>query len=385
MAPVKISLFTPFSPSTGGGGVIFRSILPYLQGAEIRWFYLANSAADTPSSTLLGPRVMGGSFANDAVNTLRLFALQNHPKIDRYVRAIRDWSPDIAWVNAMNEGILVGKKLLDAGIPHLHVSVHDDPAGLAAKSKRYRLLISLMDRRNTELLRRAHTIDVVCDSMRDYYSRRIGVSSEAVYRYIHNLHLPSLAATQDRAADDATIHIGHVGSAYSAPEVFAFLTALRSIAASDGIKFRLTNYGVSPTMTVAEKEFPDIVKNAGNVPEDEVVRRLQRCAFVYSMYSFNPRHRIFRETSQPTKMSTYLMAAKPILSHCPDGSSMIDMLSKFNLGLCVTSIEVPPIADAIRRILKFQLNRGEARRAAEYYCGKRNLDYLNASFGLQPK
>lgn len=382
MAQVRIASFTPFSPATGGGGVIFRSILPYLKGAEIHWFYLAASAADTPSSTLLGPRIMGGSLANDAVNTLRLFALQSHPQIDRYVQAIRNWSPDVVWVNAMNEGILVGKKLLDAGIPHLHVSVHDDPAGLAIKSARYRLLASLMDRRNTELLRRAHTVDTVCDSMSNYYKRRIGIDSGVVYRYIHNLQLPAPQAAKASTGEGATIHIGHVGSAYSAEEVFAFARALRAISASDGVKFRLTNFGVSPAMTAAQQEFPDIVENAGNTPEDEVIRRLQGTAFVYSMYSFNPRHRIFRETSQPTKMSTYLMAARPILAHCPPGCSTVDMLAKFRLGLAVTSLDQATLIESIRRILAWNLDRDEVERAAHYYCGKRNIDYLSSCFKL---
>lgn len=382
MAQVKVALFTPFSPATGGGGVIFRSILPYLKGAEIHWFYLAASSTDTPSSTHLGPRVMGGSLANDAVNTLRLFALQSHPQIDCYVQAIRAWSPDIVWVNAMNEGILVGKKLLDAGIPHLHVSVHDDPAGLAIKSTRYRPLASLMDRRNTELLRRAHTVDTVCDSMSAYYKRRIGVDSGVLYRYIHDPRLPAPEIDTTDASDDGVIHIGHVGSAYSTDEVFAFLRALQAISASDGIQFHLTNYGVSPAMTAAQHEFPGIVENAGNTPEDEVIRRLQRTAFVYSMYSFNPRHRIFRETSQPTKMSTYLMAARPILAHCPPGSSTVDMLDRFRLGLCVTSMEQSSLIEGIRGILAYQLDRGEVERAAHYYCGPRNIEYLRSCFKL---
>lgn len=382
MAQVKVALFTPFSPSTGGGGVIFRSILPYLKGADVRWFYLASAASDGPSSTYLGERIMGGSLAKDAINTLRLFALQSHPEIERHVEVIRAWHPDIVWVNAMNEGILVGKKLLDAGVGHLHVSVHDDPAGLAAKSTRYRLLASLMDRRNSELLRRAHSVDCVCDSMSRYYKRRIGVESGVVYRYIHDLQLPAAYPAGSEIADDATIHIGHVGSAYSSAEVFAFASALRAISERDGVRFRLTNYGVSPAMTSAEKEFPDIVENAGNTPEDEIIRRLQSTAFVYSMYSFDPRHRIFRETSQPTKMSTYLMAARPILAHCPPGSSTVDMLAKFRLGLAVTSMEQSRLIEGIRQILAYRLDRDEVERAAQYFCGERNIEYLNACFGL---
>jgi len=380
MPSVKIALFTPFSPTTGGGGVIFRSILPHLGNAQVHWFYLNNSSINIPSATRLGPRIMGGPLLKDALNTFRLFGMQSHPEVDRWVRIILEWSPDFIWINAMNEGILVGKRLLDAGITHLHASVHDDPAGLADKSTRYRTFSALMDRRNTELLQKAHSVDVVCDSMQSYYRQRIGVDSGVVFRYISDLNSRPIESTE--SADVGTIHIGHVGSAYSAPEVFAFLSALRKIANTDGRRFHLTNFGVSPAMTAAGREFPDIVENVGNVPEPEVIQRLQKCAFVYSMYSFNPCHRIFRETSQPTKMSTYLMAARPILAHCPKGSSTIAMLQRFMLGHVVTSMDSAPIEAAIRRILEFQVDREEVSRAAEYYCGQRNLDYLKGVFGL---
>ena len=72
MADVRIALFTPFNPGTGGGGVIFRSLIPYLKGAEVRWFYLANSASDLAGTTRLGPLILGGPFAADGMASVRL-------------------------------------------------------------------------------------------------------------------------------------------------------------------------------------------------------------------------------------------------------------------------------------------------------------------------
>ena len=119
--------------------------------------------------------------------------------------------------------------------------------------------------------------------------------------------------------------------------------------------------------------------------ENEVTLRFQRTAFVYSMYSFNPRHRLFRATSQPTKISTYLMAGRPILAHCPMGSSTIDMLTKFKLGVFVSTMDEQGLIDGIRRILAFQLDREEVARAADYYCGPHNIDYLSSCFRLPAK
>jgi len=379
MARIKVALFTPFNPSTGGGGVIFRSLVPYLQGAEVRWFYLANSTSDFEGTSRLGPLILGGPFVADGLASVRLFVLRRDACIDEHVKAILDWAPDVAWVNAMNEGLLVGTRLRDRGIKRLHVSVHDDPAGLAHKSRRYRLFAPFIDRRTRELLEQADSVDVVCDAMRTYYSDRFGIDSGVVFRYIDELEAPPM-----KDEDDYRVTIGHVGSAYSAPEVFGFLNALRSISQSDGTRFSLVNFGKSPAMTAAEQEFPEMVENAGDVAEPEVVRRLQRCRFLYSMYSFSASHRVFRETSQPTKMSTYLMAAKPILAHCPEGSSTQDMLRRFSLGVCVPSMDPAEIVRGIRSVLSFPLQRAEVLRAATYYCGRRNLDCLRSSLGLAP-
>jgi hypothetical protein len=377
MTPVRIALFTPYSPMIGGAGTNYRSLLPHLQGAEIRWFYLSNATADYPRSTRLGPPILGGPLLQDGMNSVRLFVQRSHPRIDHCVQAMLKNSPDIVWVDAINEGLIVGKRLLDKNVKHLHVSVHDDPAGLAIKSRRYRPFTPLIDRIAIDLLKRAHTVDTASEPMQTYYQERIGVSSGYVYRYFDH-PIPPFS----EPADKSRITIGHVGSAYSAPEVFAFLQALRAISDADHVKFRLMNFGTSGPMTTAEKEFPEIVQNHGSVAEPEVIKQLQQCAFVYSMYSFNPRHRIFRETSQPTKISTYLMAAKPIFVHSPAGSSTMQLLSKYKLGLSETSMEVPKIANSIRRMLNFQLDHEQVRQAAEHHCGKRNLDYLNKCFGL---
>lgn len=377
MAPVRIALFTPYSPTTGGAGTNYRSLLPHLLGAEIKWFYLSNSTADCPGSTHLGPLILGGPVLQDAMNGVRLFIQRSHPRIDDCVQAMLKESPDIVWVDAINEGLIVGKRLLDKRVKHLHVSVHDDPAGLAIKSRRYRFFAPFIDRVARDLLKSAHTVDTASEPMQDYYQERLGVSSGYVYRYIDHPIQPV-----SEPADKSIITIGHVGSAYSTPEVFAFLQALRTISDADHVKFRLINFGTSLPMTAAEKEFPEIVQNQGNVAEPEVIKQLQQCAFVYSMYSFNPRHRIFRETSQPTKISTYLMAAKPVFVHSPAGSSTMQMLSKYKLGLSETSMEVPKIANSIRNMLNFQLDREQVRKAAEHHCGKRNLEYLNKCFGL---
>jgi glycosyltransferase involved in cell wall biosynthesis len=382
VASRKIALFTPFHPRTGGGAVIFRSLLANLPDVEYRWFYLSNDQAAFPRSERLGPPVLGGPFLRDAVNSALLYCFEWQPSVHRYSQRILEWAPDVVWVNAMNEGLLMGKTLLRLGIPKLHVSVHDDPSGLAAKSHRYRHMTRVIDRCNRSLLHVATSVDVVSEAMRVYYKERYGIESEVIYRYLDPPAIARISLQTKPPEAPETILVGHVGSAYSLREVLAFLRALRLVENSNGVRFKVMAFGRRSAFEKFAEEFPGLIECAGEVAEPEVVERLRQCRFVYSMYSFNPRHRIFRETSQPTKISTYLMAATPIFFHCPDGSSTIQLMSQFQLGVCVSSLDETLIAGAVRRILDFQVDPVEVRRAAEFYCGTRNLTNLRRNLGL---
>jgi glycosyltransferase involved in cell wall biosynthesis len=377
--PKRIALFTPYSPNIGGAGTNYRSLLPHLRGAETRWHYLSHSACDYPNSNHLGPPILGGPILRDAVNSARLFVLSSHPRIDAIAAAMLDDSPDIVWVDAVNEGLLVGHALLKMGAKHLHVSVHDDPTGLAIKSHRYRFLAPAIERVARALFQRTHTIDTASEPLQAYYRQRFAVDSVYVYRYLDK-PCTATAPPQDRSI----IRIGHVGSAYSVPEVKALLGALRAIENADGVRFKVMTFGRSPFFESAAADFPGLVEAAGDVPEDRAVRELQQCRFVYSMYPFEGRYRIFRRTSQPTKMSTYLMAGRPILAHCPPDSSIVAMMTQFRLGVCVASVEQSELAKGVRSVLDFELDAGDLCRAIEHHCGSRNIDELEKCFGLQP-
>ncbi len=374
---MRIALFTPFDPTWGGGATIFRNLLAHLSGMEFQWFYLSESQPAMSNTTRLGPPVLGGSFAKDAINSARIFGFQSHPILAAHARTILEWSPDVVWVNAMNEGVLLGKLLADSGAARLHVSVHDDPMGLAMKSKRYRHLAPIIDLRCRSLLRRAGSVDVVSEAMGRRYRQRFGVTASVVFRYIDR---PATLVAHPPA--ERVVKIGHVGTAYSAREVEAFFDALRKLGQSDGIQFKVLAFGGSPALESASLKFPGLVQLLGDVAEDEVVRQLAQCSFVYSMYSFDSSHRILRETSLPTKISTYLMAARPILVHSPENSTTCQMMEKFKLGISVNSFAQADLVAGIRRILAYDLELAEVQKATEHYCGRRNLSCLMECLGI---
>ena len=60
----------------------------------------------------------------------------------------------------------------------------------------------------------------------------------------------------------------------------------------------------------------------GHVDEPEGVAKLRDCFALYLSYPFGPRGKVLRTTSFPTKLSTYVMAARPVLLHMPADSSV---------------------------------------------------------------
>jgi glycosyltransferase involved in cell wall biosynthesis len=377
MATMRVALFTPFDPSTGGGATLFRNLLSHLSGAEFHWFYLSRAESNVANTTRLGPPILGGPLVADLINSTKVFVFQSHPTLLAYARMIKQWSPDVVWVNAMNEGLLMGKLLANPSTARLHVSVHDDPMGLAIKSRRYKHLARVMDSRCRSLLSRADSVDVVSEAMGRRYQHRFGVTADVVFRYIDR---PATAVA--RASAKPLIKVGHVGSAYSAPEVEAFFDALRKLEEIDCVRFKVLAFGRSPAFESAALKFPGLVEPQGDVAEDEAIRQLQDCRFVYSMYSFDSRHQIFRETSQPTKISTYLMAARPMFVHSPRDSTSSQMMERFKLGISVNSLVQSDLIDGLRRILAFDLELIEVQKATEHYCGRNNVCRLMDCLGI---
>jgi hypothetical protein len=67
------------------------------------------------------------------------------------------------------------------------------------------------------------------------------------------------------------------------------------------------------------------VEVAGHVSEPEGVERLRGCFMLYLNYPFGARDRVLRQTSFPTKLSTYVQAARPLLMHVPPDSSAVPL------------------------------------------------------------
>jgi hypothetical protein len=243
-------------------------------------------------------------------------------------------SADGYWILAHNEGTLVARALLRRGAA-VHLSVQDDvPDGIFGRSNRYRWLAPLARPTYDETMKSAASVDVICEGMRRYYKSRLDVDGAVVHRW-----LPPLGAPQPRQTVAGELHVGHIGTIYAENEWRAFLTALRAYASARRLKPRMTMVGLADRYHALAAEFSNMVELVADTPEDQAVERLRHCDFMYAMYPFDRRADVFRRTSLPTKISSYLLCQRPIFGQTPAASSLADVLRAHPIGVLFSSAE----------------------------------------------
>ena len=320
---MRIALFTPFSPDIGGGSIQLKGLLPQLAEFDINWYYLASTKAASGVGTRLGPQLMGGPLLQDVSRSSRLWLRGTSGRI-REIAARMD--ADLYWIVAMNEGVLVALELSASGKP-VHLTVHDDPVSVFERSTRYRLLSPLMRRSFSQVMRSAKSVDVISHGMRDFYREKFGIESQVVYRYVQGL--PRL---KEHAISTDVLRVGHIGIIYNANQFREFVEALRVHGRNLGVPIKLVKIGRSREFEKVQEVYPDLVEDLGELPEKAAIEELSKCNFLYSMYPDTSRFEIFRRTSQPMKLSTYIQAQRPIFAHTPVDSTLAAAIRKYRIG-----------------------------------------------------
>lgn len=328
----SITLFSPYSPRIGGGGAILRSLIPRLGDFNVTWLYTADRDQEWVGAEWIGPGLGGGSTARDLSQALLLWSRVETARLREITQTLLAQKSDGYWILAHNEGTLVARALMRRGAA-VHLSVQDDvPDGIFGRSNRYRWLAPLARPTYDETMKRAASVDVICEGMRRYYSARLGVDAAVVHRWLPPLDPP---ATSPDAPGE--LHVGHIGTIYAPSEWRAFLNALRAFATARRLRPRMTMIGLHERYHAVAGEFQDIVQLVPDTPEAEAVTRLQRCDFVYAMYPFDARADVFRRTSLPTKVSSYLLSQRKIFGHAPAASSLADVLRAHDVGVLFPS------------------------------------------------
>ncbi|HAX76298.1 MAG TPA: hypothetical protein DCY88_10765 [Cyanobacteria bacterium UBA11372] len=360
----KIVLFTSFAPNIGGGAVNINSIIPYFKKVDVEWLYLHDKDLNIEGCVRIGKPLTGGKLWKDLTNSVFLWLGIKAKKSQKILEQILARKADVYWIVGLNEAIPIARELASRTSTPIHFTIQDDvPYGVFARSRRYQWLSGIAQKCLAEVMRRVRSLDVTSDGMRDYYQKTLGINGIVIHPYV-----PSLPNIEPISLDANSVTVGHIGTIYSLPEFRLFCQALQEYAKAKGLNAQIITIGLARKYATIIEEFPKLIHDIPQLTEAEAIKHLYRCNFLYAMYPFNPASTIFRQTSLPTKLTTYIQAQRPIFAHTLADSSLAAVVREYQLGLICDRLTTSDLTAAIEQLCKYELtpNCFENARAALY-------------------
>jgi hypothetical protein len=344
---------------------------------EVIWFYLRKPETNLPGSVYLGEPLIGAPILHDLLVTPRIWLTGRHPDVEGWANQILASRADVHWVVGMNEGFWVGNALrrLAPEIP-LHVSIQDDQEqGMFGRMRRYWWMARMVRRPVRQLLRGADGVDVTSDGMRDYYRKTVGIEPIVAHPFV--ARLPSVSSP---AQDSRAITIGHIGSLYDGAPFLKFLEAAKRWSRMQRRQLHVALIGLSRPLLKRIKAYDEniTVIDHPNLLEAEAVQHLAKCNFVYAMYPFERNAKVFRTTSLPTKLSTYVQSQRPIFAHTPEPSTLASFINETGLGVLATEMDVHTLQARIGQIMRLNIEPGYYEAVRERLYGAWNTERMHA-------
>ncbi len=310
-------LITDYPPDApGGGAVILRSLLGLEDRRGVLWL--------SPSPSNDGPATLQGGSSGRGRRSLALDqTIHARALADEILRIAREHHARAFWVVLHGSGVPIASRLVAAGLLPLHATVHDDPAyANALRSRRYLPLVPWIARDFARAIRGADSVDVIGPSMADHYRRKYGIEPSIVHRGLPGPVEPSPPYDKGRHG----LRVGVLGSTYSYGQLPDLARAVEVTSKSLGVPGRVMVVGRGHGERLrAEFEGRVEVEVLGHVEEPEAVVRLRDCFALYLNYPFGPLDFALRRYSFPTKLGTYVLAARPILIHAPKDCSVMPL------------------------------------------------------------
>jgi hypothetical protein len=339
-----------------------------MSGLDVHWYYLAQKPAHREPTHCLGAPLTPAQLLSDL--SARTGFLPGSKAAVRNL--VKQMPADLHWIVAHNEGISVAAELIDIK-KKVHLTVHDDPFGTWIRSDRYRLFRPLLSRTFPRILHAAQSIDVTSFGMRNLYREKYGVKCFALYLHVTQLPEPNIVP------DPSRLTVGHIGTLYH-PELFRrFIAACNQVAAQEKRCPRFIRIGTSPEIDSLAAKTPGTFESHPDLTEESAIPLLASCDFLYAMYPSGKRFELFRKTSLPVKLSTYLQAQRPIFAHTPADSTLARVVGPYNVGKVCKSNQQDSIVRDIRAILEAPVPRDNFELLRQQLMGFAQVEQLQAA------
>jgi hypothetical protein len=162
------------------------------------------------------------------------------------------------------------------------------------------------------------------------------------------------------------LSVAVLGSTYGFSELAVLAQALAVAQRRLRVPARLTVIGGVDEPRV-RKLCPEGVtlEVTGHIDEDLGIDRLRESFLLYLSYPFRRRGMVLRTTSFPTKLSTYVLAARPLFLHMPSESSVAFLGARSPYATLWSSVDPSAGADILVRLWNDEMTAGSFHAAAD--------------------
>lgn len=344
----RLILLTDFAASAqGGGAVILRSLV---DSKSLIWIGLSKASPESLSS--YDYRLVERDLFPSRNRSIILDSLLAHNLAHKVTKIARSEGIKSIWVVMHGAIVHVAAILASSKDFKIHVSVHDDPIALTLRSQKRFWLAPLIAKDFSYTLKNAQSIDVVGKNMAAYYKEKYKVSSTVVHRALENI-----GETRPYNQKKYGLSVGILGNNYSYEQLPLLCRAMILAASIIGTKCRLVLIGDGYGNRL-KKEFDQQleIEVAGHLDEEAGIDVLQSCLVLYINYPFTKSFQVFRHTSFPTKLSSYIRTVRPILIHAPIDSS-INELSTMNMNTYIYKWNSLLIEEGVNSLIDCWENR----------------------------
>jgi len=304
-----------------GGTTILRSLFDGLLGNGVCWASPNHFENDPSSGKYALPRRAPGRDQHG--DWLSDYLWHRRRLSNEALRLASTLDACALWTVMHGISVQLAADLLKKSSLPMHLTVHDDPVyATALRSRKMLPFLPLISRDFSFAMRRALSIDVVSPEMGSRYERRYGVKSVVLHRALSKPVEPNLPPSLAR--DQLTM--GILGNTYAYRQLPLIAESLIEAAKRLNVSARIVCCGDGLGDRLRQEFSGRLdVQYLGHLAEHAAIERLRKCFFLYLNYPFSPWCRVLRETSFPTKLSSYLYAARPILIHAPLHTSLDDL------------------------------------------------------------
>jgi hypothetical protein len=266
----------------------------------------------------------------------------------------RRFGADKLWI-VLNSPVLIylAARLIRSSPVPVSVTVWDPPERFAADLNFDARTQALMHEDFGEALRRAASLAVVSEGMREQYLARYEARATVVRQ-----GLPASLFKPAVPPSDGPVTVGFAGNLYASREWRAFCLALDGlgwrIGGREASLVALTDLGVVPEGLKDHGRFP------GWLPQDRAVAALSESSVCYLPYFFDPAQRDTVRLCFPSKLSLYAAAGRPVFFHGPPDSSVARFFERYPMGVCCPSLDPAEIAASLERFVVGDGRYGEA-------------------------